>query len=75
MIQMKTDAARSRRYLLAISFGLIWLFAVTGQAQYHRFNVANGSDCILQDYRSPNVPPGIYDAIHEETVSSADGGS
>ncbi len=47
----------------------------TGLAQYHYFNVASGSDCIMQDYRSPNVPPGIYDAIHEETVSSSDGGS
>ncbi len=44
-------------------------------AQYHYFNVASGSDCILQDYRSANVPPGIYDAIHEEYVSSSDGGS
>src|SRR6185369_951469 len=38
-------------------------------------NVPSPADCIMQDYRSPNVPPGIYDAIHEETVSSSDGGS
>ena len=44
-------------------------------AQYHRYNVANGSDCIVQTYRSPNTPGGIYDAIHEENVSSSDGGS
>ena len=56
-------------------FGLTLLAATTGQAQYHFFNVPNASDCIIQDYRSPNVPPGIYDAIHEEYVSSSDGGS
>ena len=58
-----------------LSFGLAWLTPATGLAQYHYFNVANGSDCIMQDYRSPDVPPGIYDAIHEEYVSSSDGGS
>ncbi|MCC7374536.1 MAG: immunoglobulin domain-containing protein [Verrucomicrobiales bacterium] len=44
-------------------------------AQYHAYNIASGSDAILQDYRSPNAPPGIYDAIHETTVTSSDGGS
>ncbi|BCU79798.1 hypothetical protein llg_45130 [Luteolibacter sp. LG18] len=45
-------------------------------AQYHNFTgVPSNSDCIMQDYRSPNVPGGIYDAIHEENVSSSDGGS
>ena len=63
------------RLLPALSIALTVLAPAIGHAQYHNFNVANGSDCILQDYRSPNVPPGIYDAIHEETVSSSDGGS
>jgi autotransporter-associated beta strand protein len=49
------------------------LFAA--HAQYHSYNVPSAADCILQDYRSPNVPPGIYDAIHEENVSSSDSGS
>ncbi|MEK7949358.1 Ig-like domain-containing protein [Luteolibacter sp. Y139] len=44
-------------------------------AQYHYFNVPSNSDCIMQDYRSPDVRGGIYDAIHEENVSSSDGGS
>jgi autotransporter-associated beta strand protein len=48
---------------------------LAARAQYHYFNVASGSDCILQDYRSPNLPSGIYDAIHEENVTSSDGGS
>ena len=51
------------------------LAPLPGQAQYHSFNVSSGSDCIVQTYRSPNLPSGIYDAIHEEYVSSSDGGS
>src|SRR6516165_8724461 len=45
------------------------------RAQYHYYNVSSGADCIMQDYRSANTPPGIYDAIHEEYVSSSDSGS
>ena len=60
---------------LVISLGLIWLVPSTGLAQYHGYNVASGSDGIVQTYRSPNLPAGIYDAIHEEYVSSSDGGS
>ncbi len=55
--------------------GLALLAPLTGLAQYHYYNVGSGSDCIMQDYRSANVPPGIYDAIHEEYVSSSDSGS
>jgi autotransporter-associated beta strand protein len=51
------------------------LVCFSAHAQYHYYNVASGSDCIVQTYRSPDVPPGIYDAIHEENVSSSDGGS
>lgn len=47
----------------------------TVSAQYHNYNVPSGADCIVQTYRSPDLPPGIYDAIHEENVSSSDGGS
>ena len=54
---------------------LLALVAPVARGQYHAFNVPSAADCILQDYRSPNVPPGIYDAIHEEYVSSSDGGS
>jgi hypothetical protein len=61
--------------LLAFVFGLALVAPSGASAQYHAYNVAGGSDCILQDYRSPNRPPGIYDAIHEETVTSSDGGS
>ena len=50
------------------------LVGLAARAQYHYYNVASGSDCIVQTYRSPDVPPGIYDAIHEEYVSSSDGG-
>jgi len=56
-------------------FTLAVLLPATGRASYHFFNVASGSVCILQDYRSPDVPPGIYDAEHEENVTSSDGGS
>ena len=59
----------------ALSVGVTLLSPLAAQAQYHAYNVSSGSDCIMQDYRSPNVPPGIYDAIHEETVTSSDGGS
>ena len=62
----------SRRLALA---GLALLAPLSGLAQYHYYNVGSGSDCIMQDYRSANVPPGIYDAIHEEYVSSSDSGS
>ena len=61
--------------LPAFIFALTLVATSTGLAQYHNFNVPSASDCIIQDYRSPNVPPGIYDAIHEETVSSSDGGA
>ncbi|MGC4014988.1 MAG: PA14 domain-containing protein [Luteolibacter sp.] len=54
---------------------LLLASAPAAMAQYHYFNVPSNSDCILQDYRSPNVPGGIYDAIHEEYTSSSDGGS
>jgi autotransporter-associated beta strand protein len=62
---------------LSLSFlvGLTLMAPSTGRAQYHNYNVASGSDCIVQTYRSPNLPSGIYDAIHEEYVSSSDGGS
>ena len=60
---------------LALCIGLALLAPPAGLAQYHYYNVASGSDCILQDYRSPNVPSGIYDAIHEEYVNSSDSGS
>jgi autotransporter-associated beta strand protein len=53
--------------------GLLVPFLVKGQ--YHIYNVSSSSDCIVQTYRSPNLPSGIYDAIHEENVSSSDGGS
>ena len=60
---------------LALLIGLALLAPATGLAQYHYYNVPSGSDCIVQTYRSPNLPSGIYDAIHEEYVSSSDGGS
>ena len=62
---------------LSLAFGvsLALLAPSTGRAQYHYYNVASGSDCIVQTYRSPNLPSGIYDAIHEENVNSSDGGS
>ncbi|BCU76388.1 hypothetical protein llg_11030 [Luteolibacter sp. LG18] len=50
-------------------------FASFANAQYNDFNIPNNADCIMQDYRSPNVPPGVYDAIHTNNVSSSDGGS
>ncbi len=60
---------------LLVLLGLALLAPSAGLAQYHYYNVASGADCIQQDYRSPNVPGGIYDAIHEENVTSSDGGS
>ena len=38
-------------------------------AQYDYFNIASGSDCVRQDYRSANIPHGIYDAIHQDYVT------
>jgi len=60
---------------LALFLGLNALAPATSLAQYHSYNISSSSDCILQDYRSPNLPPGIYDAIHEGYVSSSDNGS
>lgn len=54
---------------------LALLLPPSARAQYHSFNVPSGADCVVQDYRSPNLPPGIYDAIHEQYVTSSDGGS
>ena len=67
-------AHRSLTRRLALA-GLTLLAPSSGLAQYHFYNVASGSDCIMQDYRSANVPPGIYDAIHEENVTSSDSGA
>ena len=71
---MNTPPRRKRLSLNCLLTAAAFTTSIS-QAQYHYFNVASGSDCILQDYRSPNVPPGIYDAIHEEYVSSSDSGS
>ena len=65
-------------FVLAALLALIYCACFTplpARAQYHYYNVSSGADCIMQDYRSPNVPPGIYDAIHEEDVTSSDGGT
>ncbi|HEU5069971.1 MAG TPA: autotransporter-associated beta strand repeat-containing protein [Verrucomicrobiae bacterium] len=59
----------------AALFCAVAVLPLAAHAQYHAYNVSSGSDCIVQEYRSVNVPPGIYDAIHEETHSSSDGGS
>ena len=72
---MKTAHRLNSKIFLLVGLAKVVLTADFACAQYHFFNVASGSDCIMQDYRSPNVPPGIYDAIHEENVNSSDGGS
>jgi autotransporter-associated beta strand protein len=50
---------------------------IASRAQYHAYNVASGSDCIVQDYRTVNAPGGIYDADHSnlDGIGSSDGGS
>ena len=64
------------RSLLWLGLTVVMMLApLRSWAQYHYYNVGSGSDCIMQDYRTPNAPPGIYDAIHEEYVSSSDSGS
>ena len=68
--------APTLRFVLRIACLCLGLLAIfPAEAQYHNYNVASGSDCIVQTYRSPNLPSGIYDAIHEENVTSSDGGS
>jgi hypothetical protein len=63
--------APTLRSVLRVSCFCLGLLApLLGKAQYHSFNVSSGSDCIVQTHRSPNLPSGIYDAIHEEYVSS-----
>ncbi|MGC4017358.1 MAG: autotransporter-associated beta strand repeat-containing protein [Luteolibacter sp.] len=63
-------------HLLCSTLLLSLALSIPARGQYHAFTgVQSNSDCIMQDYRSPNVPGGIYDAIHEENVSSSDGGS
>ena len=63
------------RIPLWLSVLALLLPAGPARAAYHYFNVTSGSSCILQDYRSVNLPPGIYDAEHEDNVTSSDGGS
>ena len=58
-----------------LKLAALWVVPGLAQAQYHYYNVPSNSDCIMQDYRSVNVPGGIYDAVHQEYVSSSDGGS
>ena len=64
-----------RRGLMVALFGAGVVFPGAARAQYHSYNVPSNADCIMQEYRSVNVPGGIYDAIHQEYVSSSDGGS
>ena len=75
---LQTHATDRTQPLAALSLAFVVSLALmapsTGRAQYHYYNVASGSDCIVQTYRSPNLPTGIYDAIHEENVNSSDGG-
>ena len=71
-MQLKLHAMIARTVFV---LALVLSAPLTVRAQYHFFNVPGGSDTIMQDYRSPDVPPGIYDAIHEENVNSSDGGS
>ena len=72
---MKIPLFSPTRALVSTFAMLLLLAPPIARAQYHAYNVASGADVIMQDYRSPNVPPGIYDAIHEENVTSSDGGS
>jgi autotransporter-associated beta strand protein len=58
-----------------LKLAAVWFFPGLALAQYNYFNVPSNSDCIMQDYRSPNVPGGIYDAMHQDYVSSSDGGT
>jgi autotransporter-associated beta strand protein len=58
-----------------VTWSVLLLAPFLANAQYHRYNISSGSDCIVQTYRSPNTPGGIYDAIHENTATSTDGGS
>src|SRR5690242_17470910 len=72
----RTHVAGSRPFLSGSLMALSLLgLAPRAAAQYNYFNVPNNADCIMQDYRSPDVRGGIYDAIHQNTVSSSDGGS
>jgi autotransporter-associated beta strand protein len=65
------------KWSLVFSVGLALLTPMNGLAQYHSYNVASGSDCILQDYRTVNSPGGIYDADHSNVdgIGSSDGGA
>lgn len=73
---MKQPRCRLRIQILSAFVCCVCAVApLSVRAQYHYFTVSNGADCIVQEYRSVNVPPGIYDAIHEEYHSSSDGGS
>ena len=66
---------RLKPFFRLIGLSVLLLAPAPANAQYHHYNISSGSDCIVQTYRSPNTPGGIYDAIHENTVSSSDGGS
>ena len=75
-LESKHHRETSRRFFGLLFIGCaIGLAPLASRAQYHFYNAASGSDCIIQAYRSPDIPPGIYDAIHEENVTSADGGA
>src|SRR5579859_6238558 len=68
---MKIPAFRLTPILAAVAS----LLTLRAHGQYDYFNISSGSDCIRQDYRSVNTPPGIYDAIHQDYATSSDGGS
>jgi len=59
----------------ALALGAICLSPVLAHAGYNYFNIQSGSDCIMQDYLSVDLAPGIYDAIHQDYATSSDGGS
>ena len=68
-------ACKDLKWHFCVAFLLATLFCFPASAQYHHYNVPSGADCVVQAYRSPNLPPGIYDATHEQYVTSSDGGS
>ena len=72
---MKTHNTLSSAVVGTVSLLLALSPQAKAENSYNSYNISANSDCTIQDYRSPNVPGSIYDAMRNDTVSSSDGGT
>lgn len=53
---------------------LVLLGSMRAENSYFEFLMPSGGSAIMQEYRSPNVPASVYDALYNNNVTSSDGG-